>query len=261
LQILDCLIVGGGPAGLTAALYLARYHRRVAVFDSGESRATLIPRSRNYPGFPTGISGKELLTLLESQSEAYGVSITRSRITSLEIRTKFFVGNYEGGALHARTVLLATGIVDKAPAMDKLDEGIAEGIIRYCPVCDGFEATDRRIAVLGSSGDAVGKAIFLRDYSKDVTLLQHDGSLASDKAAEFAKAGIPLFSPVGRLIKKERGVGVDVAGNTMEFDILYPALGCDVRSSFPAWSRYHRGRMSEGRRSPADDDRRDFRRR
>ena len=78
------MIIGGGPAGLTAAVYLARYHRRVAIFDDGESRAAWIPKSRNYPGFPTGISGKELLDLLREQAGRFEVEVIHSRVVSLK---------------------------------------------------------------------------------------------------------------------------------------------------------------------------------
>lgn len=74
---LDCLIIGGGPAGLTAAVYLARYRRKVMIVDSGESRAALIPESHNYPGFAHGISGRKLLGLLKQQAETASSSVNR----------------------------------------------------------------------------------------------------------------------------------------------------------------------------------------
>src|SRR3954453_22866023 len=140
--MLDCLVVGGGPAGLTAAVYLARYRRSVAVYDAGHSRAALIPKSHNYPGFPTGISGAELLERSALQAEFYGVPITRDWITGVEKTTEGFVARSGNGEVSARTLLLATGIVDIAPQMEGLDEAVRTGLVRYCPVCDGFEASD-----------------------------------------------------------------------------------------------------------------------
>lgn len=75
--MLDCLIVGGGPAGLTAAIYLARFRRDIRVIDSGSSRASLIPTSHNYPGFPEGISGRDLLGRLREQARRYGTLLTK----------------------------------------------------------------------------------------------------------------------------------------------------------------------------------------
>jgi thioredoxin reductase (NADPH) len=109
---IGCLIVGGGPAGLTAAIYLARYRRNAVLFDSGESRADLIPESHNCPGFAQGISGRKLLAQLKEQAHAYGVTMVGSRVTSLSRRDAGFVGCHVGGEVSARCVLLAIGIVD-----------------------------------------------------------------------------------------------------------------------------------------------------
>src|ERR1043166_3590853 len=81
---LDCLVIGGGPAGLTSAIYLARYRRNVMVIDSRESRAALIPGTHNYPGFADGVSGKKLLELLTAQAGNYGVGIVHDRVEKLQ---------------------------------------------------------------------------------------------------------------------------------------------------------------------------------
>src|SRR3954469_9581417 len=82
--LLDCLIVGGGPAGLTAAIYLARFRRNFLLVDGGASRAALIPTTHNYPGFPKGISGLDLLSRLRTQAENYGTTTSRASVTELE---------------------------------------------------------------------------------------------------------------------------------------------------------------------------------
>src|SRR3954471_11121650 len=79
----DCLVVGAGPAGLTAALYLARYRRRFILADAGGSRASLIPCTHNYPGFPAGISGLDLLARLRAQAERYGAVVTHGTVSDL----------------------------------------------------------------------------------------------------------------------------------------------------------------------------------
>src|SRR3954452_22733683 len=84
MEDLDALSIGGGPAGLTCAIYLARYRRKVIVIDSRNSRAALIPETHNYPGFANGIAGPRLLEALMSQAKVYGVSIVHDRITALQ---------------------------------------------------------------------------------------------------------------------------------------------------------------------------------
>src|ERR1700682_1379453 len=218
-QDLDCLIIGGGPAGLTAAIYLARYRRNVVVFDSGESRAALIPESHNYPGFARGISGRKLLSLLKKQADAYGVAMIHTRVTSL-IRTQAgFVGCHDGGKVSARFVLLATGIVDANPKVEQLDKAIEEGSLRYCPVCDGFEAIDRRLAVLGDGGGASSKARFLRTYSRDVTLLwQKEKPLDANTPTALNDGFMAIDGPVDELKRSGHGIRATLGERVLDFD-------------------------------------------
>lgn len=189
-SVVDCLIIGGGPAGLTAAVYLARYRRSVVVYSEGKSRAAYIPKSHNYPGFPSGISGPELLTLLTKQAKSFGVPVVAARITKLAQQGDVFQASYPGGSITARTVLLATGLVDAVPDVEGLERAVHDGLVRYCPVCDAFEATDQCIAVVGGES-AISKAHFLRDYSKDVTLVWK-GDGPPPNAAKLKDAGIKL---------------------------------------------------------------------
>jgi thioredoxin reductase (NADPH) len=236
MEVLDCLIIGGGPAGLTAAIYLARYRRRVRVVDAGESRAALIPESHNYPGFANGIAGPELLSHLRKQADLYGVERLEGRIEALSL-TDAFRAAWNGSDLVATRVILATGLVDRCPPIPGLKAAIADGLVRYCPICDGYEASDRRIAVLGNASEACGKALFLRTYSASVALLTLDGK-PPDAASFRELAGAGIDTPEARVVSIEH----DVAelhfrlsdGTMLSFDTLYPVLGCDVRSDLGA---------------------------
>ena len=219
--MLDCLIIGGGAAGLTAAIYLARYQRSVQIFDSGASRAKLIPKSHNYPGFSSGISGPELLELLADQAASYEIVPVRQAITGLARLEGGFHATYEGGERRARTVLLATGIVDVPPPIERHDEAVHRGFIRYCPVWDAFEARDRRIAVFGSGDEAVKKAEFLRAYSRHVTLLGNNKVPAESRIATL---------PASALTAAPDGIYAETSEGQKRFDILYPSLGCKPAS-------------------------------
>jgi len=233
MKPIDCLIVGAGPAGLTAAVYLARYRRSVALIDAGESRAALIPETHNYPGFAHGIAGPELLAALKAQAACYGITTTQARVTRLSIEETGFLAAWDGGNLRARRVILATGLVDEAPDMPDREAATARGLVRYCPICDGYEASDKRIAVFGDADQACKKAIFLRAYSREVTLLTPDGRRAGEGASRaLAEAGVA--SPASMVAGIEpAGDCIHVLledGTRLTFDTIYPMLGCKVRS-------------------------------
>src|SRR3954471_20209361 len=174
----DCLVIGGGPAGLTAAIYLARFHLSLKLVDAGRSRASLIPCTRNHAGYPDGISGEELIGLMKEQAQKYGASIVPGRVTRLDRIDGGFRAEWGEGSVMARTVLLATGVTNRRPPMDEdlHDAALAKGLIRYCPVCDGYEVTDKKVGVIGSGGRGVAEAVFLRGFSEDVTLIAPDSA-------------------------------------------------------------------------------------
>ena len=231
----DCLVVGAGPAGLTAAIYLARFRRRIAVYDAGNSRASYIPTTRNYPGFPDGISGEELLARLRTQAGNYGAHITTGLVDGLARDGDGFAARSGGEVVRARKVLLATGIVDKAPEMANLREAIDAGCIRLCPVCDGHEVIDRRVAMYGPARDALSHAIFMRTFTRDVTLLvpRGDAPLDAPGRGELERAGIRyLDSPVCEIaMDADRRARVRLADDSEErYATVYPVLGCRTRS-------------------------------
>src|SRR2546423_4275787 len=233
-ETFDCVVVGGGPAGLTAAIYLTRYLRRTCVVDDGNSRALLIPESHNYPGFK-GIAGPELLRRLREQGVQYGAHLVRGRADELKLKTDgTFVVHMDGRIIGAQRVLLATGIVDEKPAVKGLEEVVYRGAIRFCPICDGYEALDKRIGVLGSVKTACNKALFLRTYSADVTLLATGDpqSAPAELRATLEEAGI-LIAPKPVMAVEPEGEGLAAVlqdGTRYHLDTLYPALGCNVCS-------------------------------
>jgi thioredoxin reductase (NADPH) len=231
----DCLIIGGGPAGLTAATYLGRFRRNVLVVDGGKSRAAQIPESHNHPGF-AGISGPALLAAMRRQAGRYGARFEEGEVTTLERSGDGFLASVErtgggsGGDIRAACVLLATGLIDKAPDLPGLDQAVAHAVIRYCPICDGFEATDANLAVYGSISDARTKALFLRTYTRRVTILPRDSDADPQGLAALGIALAP--SRPASMWRSDAGLEVELqSGEKLEFDALYPALGCDVRSA------------------------------
>jgi thioredoxin reductase (NADPH) len=232
---LDCLVIGAGPAGLTAAIYLARFHLDILVVDSGKGRAATIPCTHNHAGYPDGISGKELIGLMKEQAQRYGAKIIDGTVTRLERdgESELFVAEWGSGPAYARSVLLATGVTNRRPPMDEAlhDDALARGLIRYCPICDGYEVTDKKVGVLGSGHHGVAEAVFLRGYTSDVTLIAPDKAMnvsAVDRLA-LEGAGIETVDgPAEAVAITDECITVDTAEGHFTFDSVYPALGSDV---------------------------------
>ena len=234
---LDCLVIGGGPAGLTAAIYLSRYHLDIMVVDGGKSRAATIPCTHNHAGYPEGIAGAELVQRMRDQAQRYGARIESGQVTRLERdeATGLFTAEWGSGPVVAKTVLLATGVTNRRPPMDESlhDDALARGLIRYCPICDGYEVTDKKVGVIGSGKGGVAEAIFLRGYTADVTLIAPDKALkVSDEdrqRLEHAKI-VTVDGPAEAVAISENCITVDTAEGHFTFDSVYPALGSDTHN-------------------------------
>ncbi|WP_241491985.1 NAD(P)/FAD-dependent oxidoreductase [Sphingomonas endophytica] len=232
----DCIIIGAGPAGLTAAIYLARFHLSIRLFDSGSSRAAMIPCTHNHAGYPEGIAGKELLRLMRVQAAHYGALREEMRVTELTREGENFAVTTDVASYRARTVLLATGVVNHRPAAllpEVHDPALERGLLRYCPICDGYEVTDRRVAVIGTGDHGMREALFLRGYTSDVTLVapEAEHALAPDCARALDDAGIVrIDGPCGGYAIEGDRLAFDTARGRMAFDSVYPALGSRIRS-------------------------------
>jgi thioredoxin reductase (NADPH) len=230
--MLDCLVIGGGPAGLLAAVYLGRYRRSVQVIDAGESRAAKIPESHNYPGF-FGIAGPELLRRLNAQARKFGAELVSGRVMSLSKEGENFVASCSGVDVNARFILLATGLVDHCPPIEGQAPNCLSEAIRFCPICDGYEAIDRRVGVLGDIKAGGKKALFLRTYTKDVSLFLTDETNEDAGSREkLIQADVRIVGHLEQIYQAtQRSVTVrTLRGESHEVDALYPALGCTVRS-------------------------------
>lgn len=237
---IDCLIVGAGPAGLIAATYLARFRRNIKIIDSGSSRASLIPVSHNYPAFPDGISGNELLDRLHRQAAVHKVEVIRAKVDRIEkqddgsFRATYIV-DQRSDQVHARTVILATGVVDVEPNLPNVIDAVRQGYVRHCPVCDGYEVIDQKVGVIGYGKHLAQEAAFLRHYTADLTLLALGRSIDlsdSDRRMLKRKQIKIIEEPIAE-VRIEAGKIAALRGHSgtvHEFDTVYSALGTTVRS-------------------------------
>jgi thioredoxin reductase (NADPH) len=229
----DALVIGGGPGGLTAALYLARFRREVLLIDDGASRAARIPRSRNYPGFVDGIAGAELVAAMRAHAARYGARFAAGRVDALELTPRGFVARWADGEASAPLALLATGVADIEPAMPHLAQAVRQGLLRYCPVCDAYEAICRQVGVIADRAADLHEALYLRHFTEHVALFAASAELRFAEAEQrrMAEAGIRFVAEPVHAIRLD-GAAVCVAhgGEETRCDALYCALGLEVHS-------------------------------
>jgi thioredoxin reductase (NADPH) len=232
----DCLIIGAGPAGLTAATYLARFRRSVALVDGGASRAAWIPVSHNLIGYAEGISGPALLEQMRRQADRYGVTVVSGTVDSLvRCGDGDFTARVGDREIAAARVLLATGGLDVEPELPDIRDAVRKGLVRYCPICDAYEAAGRKVALIAYGECRVKEALLLRGYTADLTILSlgYDLALAPQDRRQLDAAGIAIIDhPVTRLATEGDRISAWHlgSGDVHRFDVVYSALGTRMRS-------------------------------
>lgn len=231
----DVIVIGAGPAGLTAALYLARYHRTVVVLHDGTSRALRIPDTHNAPGFPDGVAGKDLIARMMRHAETYGAEIAETQVTGIVRDGRGFVVAARDKTWKARAVILATGVSINQIDMpeDQHEQAISDGVLRYCPVCDGYEGTGKALGVIGCDSSGAAEALFLRQFSDRIVLMPLSHSeLTADEMRQLDEAGITVtHGALDRLEPNAQTMVIHLEnGGRVEVDVLYPALGMTPRS-------------------------------
>ena len=232
----EVLIVGGGPAGYTAALYAARSGRRTAVVEKLSPGGQMATTSTidNYPGFPDGVDGFELGEKMEAQARKYGVQTIYADVTGAELAAVPKVLITSEGELTADAVIIATGAYPRQLGLPGESELRGRGIA-YCAACDGMGYRGKVVAVNGGGNTAVEDAIYLSKLCKKVYLIHRRDSLRASavyhKALEEAGVEIIWNSRVTALRKEKRLTGIELenvaTGERSELacDGLFVAVG------------------------------------
>ena len=235
-DILDCVVVGAGPGGLTAAIYLGRFRRRFQVIHDGDPRAGWIPVSHNHPGFPDGIPGRELLARMRTQAERYGARILIGQVDSMgRDEDGVFTLRTGGEDLRARNVLLATGLKDNQGDLPDVFDAVQKGALRICPICDAYEVIDKAVGVIGCGDKAAREAMFLRTYTSDlkVILLESEEQISDENRRALAELGVEVIeTSMSRIVMEDdRLAAIEFAGGVRHrFDSVYSALGTTPRT-------------------------------
>ena len=233
----DVIIIGGGAAGLNAALVLGRCRRSVLVFDSNQRRNAV---SHALHGFLSrdGMPPQELLRIGREQLLPYGVEIVDTEISNAKQRdTLFEVITAQGQVFKSRKLLLATGIVDNLPELTGFHEFYGVSAF-HCPYCDGWESRDKRIVAYAKGKQIADYAMTLRPYSADLILCTNGPcDLNADERARLVRNGIPLVEKQVDRLEGANGQLTRIVfadGEAIERDVLFFHLGQKQRSQLAA---------------------------
>jgi thioredoxin reductase (NADPH) len=202
----DCVIVGGGPAGLSAAVYMGRFRRRTLVVDAGDGRWSFGQRNDNYLGFPGGVTARRLHRLGREQAERFGVRFRSAEVTAIAgIRDGFRLRLGAKQQVHGRTVIWATGVQDLWPHFPGARRLVGKRLFT-CIVCDGWRARDRPVLLLGDQDRAVSTALQFLTYTSDITLLVSErGRISSGCRKKLAAARISFLEGAVRSVQVKDG--------------------------------------------------------
>lgn len=223
-EILDAIVVGGGPAGLSGALLLGRCRRRVALFDEGRPRNEASPAVHAFLGHE-GIPPLALLERGREEIAAYpSVALYQERVVEIQRSEEGFrVFTQSGSEFRARGLLIAAGLIDRLPEVEGIQEYYGHSV-HQCPYCDGWESADTALAAMGSGDEAAELALELRLWSADVSLFVDGEPPGRDLLAKLKRRGVPVFfSPPAKLVGQDKEItGVELAdGTTVPCEALF----------------------------------------
>lgn len=229
----DCVIVGGGPAGLSAAVYMGRFLRRTLVVDDAQGRWTYGQTNDNYLGFPDGVGARQLHKLGRAQAERFGVCFLDSSVTRVEKAGAGFTLRAGGRRLRARTVIWAAGVRDHWPEFRGATKLVGHRLF-WCLICDGWRTLDKKVLLVGRRESAARTALQLLTYTPHLTFVIDDAGPTSIRGNARGKLGAEGIAVRSDRIRSARaladGVEVGFDGGAFErFDYVFSLLGASPR--------------------------------
>ena len=225
----DAVIVGGGCAGLSAAIYLGRAKRDALLIDSGQSLALWEPDVQNYLGFPGGISGKELIERGKVQATKYETKIVQDEISDIKKDGAEFHLSGKSEPYRAKRVLLATGVLHIPPDIPHVNECLGHSMF-FCKDCDGYRSQGKQVVIVGANNEAVQYALGMLCYVSCVSIATN-GNITrwDDRHAEWiSEYEIPVYSSPFKDVNQENGFLKTITfedGCCIEVDALFTTRG------------------------------------
>lgn len=243
-EIFDVIVAGSGPAGLTAAIYTARSNLNVLVVAGVEAGGQLIWTTdvEDYPGFPDGIQGPDLIRLFRKQAERLGAKFTDGDITELNLNSRPFITKVGDKTFQGKSVIIATGASAKWLGLESEQKLKGRGV-SACAVCDGAFFKGQELALVGGGDSALREAIFLTKFASKIYVIHRRGQLRAFKALQeraFANEKIEfiLDSEVTEVLGENRVEGVkihnnkDNSENILKVGGLFVAIGHKPNTEF-----------------------------
>ena len=232
MKLYDCLIIGAGPAGLSAAIYLSRFLRSVLVIDKKQGRSTFAQITENYLGFPKGIPAIELRKLGRRQAMRFGAQFTTDDIIKAE--------KTEDGTFHlhskkaeyiGKTILIATGVTDLFPRFNDYKEYVGKSLF-WCITCDGYKTKNKKIIIVGSTDEAACTCMQFLTYTSNlifVTNCKPQGvTMSQEMRKRLEHANIPVYENIIEKVQGKNGymrkVTLDT-GKMLDVDLMFNQQG------------------------------------
>jgi thioredoxin reductase (NADPH) len=225
----DVIIVGGGCAGLSAAIYLGRAMREVLLIDSGQSLALWEPDIQNFLGFPEGISGEELIRRGKAQAAKYKIEIVSDEISSARRDESGFFLDGRSTQYHGQRVLLATGLLHIPPDVPYVKECLGHSMF-FCKDCDGYRNQGKQIAIVGSNNEAVEYALGMLCYASCISIATNNKPTNWDEEHDrwISEYEIPVYTSRIEDVKQQNGFLKSLTfadGRCVEVDALFTTRG------------------------------------
>ena len=217
--MVDVVIIGAGPAGISAALYAKRANKNVLVIYNGKSNLEKVEKIDNYYGFENGITGKELYEAGIRQAKNLGVEVKEEEVLNLELTLDGFAVKTVDNVYEAKTCIIATGNKKLRPNIDGILEFEGKGV-SYCAICDGFFYRKKNVVVIGNGKFAVSEAKDLENVVGNVKILTNGENMATDTYFEVVN------KKISKIVGDEKVKFIEFTdGTTLEIDGVFVALG------------------------------------